>query len=118
MDETRTTDKWNTQCREHTTESLTLQMARSFDKDTKTHEVNKDTTHHRAQFNSMHLNILFIALCSCNLVVPLQQAGGLGLHSEDGSAREQSHTAKCKPATSAAMILPIPIQFSLQFFSV
>lgn len=91
MDKTRTTDKQNAQ---HKTNFLTVQTARSF-KDTEAHEVNKDTAHHRAQFISMHLNILFIVQRSCNLVVPWQLAGGLGLHSDDGSAREQSHTAKC-----------------------
>lgn len=65
VDKTRTT-QIDAQCE---TNFPTVQPARSF-KDTKAHEVNKDTAHHRAQFISMHLNILFIVQHSCNLVVP------------------------------------------------
>lgn len=49
----------------------------------------RNTAHHRAQFISTHLNILFKVLRSCNR----EQAGGLVLHSGDGRAREQSHAA-------------------------
>lgn len=92
--------------------------AGSYDKDTETHEVNKDAAHHGAQFISMHLNILFIVLCSCNLVVPQSQADALACFQRTAVPESSLTLAKCEPATSAAMLLPIPIQFSLQFFSV
>lgn len=87
------------------TNSLTVQIIRQGHQNTPSEQT--DTAHHRAQFISRHLNIPFKVLRSCNLVVPRWQTGGLGLHSEDGGARERSHAAtvsKGKPATSAAVV--------------
>lgn len=62
------------------------------------------------QTTDLHLNMVFQAVCTCNLAEPLLDAGGLGLHSEYGS-EEEHHTATVsegKPATSAAKFVPVP----------
>lgn len=75
------------------------------------------SAHRRAQFISGHLNILFKVLRSCNLVVPLQQAGGLGSLSEDGGAREQPHTTMANQPLQQPCFCQVQFNSPWSFYS-